>query len=431
MIKENEDINRFKGKKLLVLGGAFQHCKVVEAAHELGIIVYVTDYLEDSPAKKIADVALNIDVKDVDGIVQYCKEKNIDGVINTSLDPCQMPYQEICEKLNLPCYGTHKQFEILTNKKLFKEYCKKYNVDTIPEYSMEDVELNNIAFPVLVKPEISRGSRGQSVCYNKTDLTKAINYAQNESVDGNVIIEKYMEDCQDFVVSYIFINGRPYIVRTGDRYVGEKDEGLDRTAIAVICPSNYSKFFIDNVNKKLINMLKKIGIKNGPIFFQGFISKDKVYFYDPGFRFAGGEYERSFYKITGVDLIKSLVKFSLDGEFINLYIADNNFLLDNKKIVQLCPTLKAGKISYISGEEIVKSNKNIISFFKRYNVNDIVEKVDDVRRRFAEICFITNSDIELKLTVEFIQNSLVIKSDKSENMLCNKFDPRMITKVCR
>ncbi|MBR4013822.1 MAG: hypothetical protein IKJ00_05950, partial [Clostridia bacterium] len=64
-------LQNLKGKKLLVLGGAFQHCKVVEEAQTQGMVVYVADYLEieDSPAKQIADFDVKIDVKDVDGIV--------------------------------------------------------------------------------------------------------------------------------------------------------------------------------------------------------------------------------------------------------------------------------------------------------------------------------------------------------------------------
>ena len=94
----------YNGKKILILGGASQHCKVVDAAHELGLKVFVTDYLPDSPAKKKADVSLMYDVKDIEGIVDYCKKEKIDGIITTSLDPCQIPYQKICEKLALPCF---------------------------------------------------------------------------------------------------------------------------------------------------------------------------------------------------------------------------------------------------------------------------------------------------------------------------------------
>ena len=124
-----------KGKKLLIIGGAAQHCKVVEAARELEVITYVTDYLpvEKAPAKQIADHYFMFNVTDIDEMVAACKAEKIDGVISTNLDICQKPYQQVCEKLGLPCFGNKKQFDILTDKKLFKEYCRKSGVDTIPE----------------------------------------------------------------------------------------------------------------------------------------------------------------------------------------------------------------------------------------------------------------------------------------------------------
>jgi len=60
-------------KKLLILGGASVHVKVVEAAKKLGLYTIVTDYLENSPAKQIADKSYMFNIYDVDEIVQMCK----------------------------------------------------------------------------------------------------------------------------------------------------------------------------------------------------------------------------------------------------------------------------------------------------------------------------------------------------------------------
>ena len=421
MVQENSDLNVLKGKKLLVLGGAFQHCKVVEAAHELGIIVYVTDYLDNSPAKKLADVALDIDVKDVDSIVNYCKKNNIEGVINTSLDPCQIPYQEICERLNLPCYGTRKQFEILTNKKIFKEYCKKYGVDTIQEFTEEDIKNNNIEFPVLVKPEISRGSRGQSVCYNKPDLRQAINYAQKESVDGNVIIEKYMNGYHDFTVAYLFINGEGYVVRTGDRYVGLTSESLDRVAVAALSPSKYTDLYFKHVNDKVINMLKNIGIKNGPVFFQGFIDQNTVRFYDPGFRFGGSEYERVIKEILGINIIEILIRFALTGNINNIMLPSDIYLLKGKKAVQLLPALNYGLIQDIIGTENFFIDNVLISFFQRYEKGDKIPNSNDVRRRFGEIFLVFSEKSQLKIVLNKIKEEFRINDNLNVDLITQSF----------
>lgn len=136
-----------KGKKLLILAGADVHCKVVKAAKELGVYTIVTDYLpiEESPAKQIADEVWQLNIMDVDLIVERCRAEKVDGVLAFCIDPAQIPYQRICEKLGVPCYGTREQFEIMTNKRKFKDFCKKVSVDCIPEYSLEDVEQDTLS----------------------------------------------------------------------------------------------------------------------------------------------------------------------------------------------------------------------------------------------------------------------------------------------
>ena len=67
----------FSGKKLLILAGAGVHNKVVRAAKEMGIYTIVTDYLEDSPAKKLADESWMYSITDVDAIVERCKKEHI------------------------------------------------------------------------------------------------------------------------------------------------------------------------------------------------------------------------------------------------------------------------------------------------------------------------------------------------------------------
>ena len=87
------------GKKLLILGGANLHCDLVIAAKNLGVETFVTDYLpiDKAPAKQLADHFWDLDVTDVDAIVERCRIEHIDGVMNMYYDPCQLPYQRICE----------------------------------------------------------------------------------------------------------------------------------------------------------------------------------------------------------------------------------------------------------------------------------------------------------------------------------------------
>lgn len=68
-------------KKILILGGTAQQIKLVEAAKKMGVYTIVTDYLVDSPAKKVADEAWMLNIKDVDQIVERCKQEQVNGVM--------------------------------------------------------------------------------------------------------------------------------------------------------------------------------------------------------------------------------------------------------------------------------------------------------------------------------------------------------------
>lgn len=169
----------YKGKKLLVLGGAGPHSKVVEAAKEMGIYTIVTDYLPVSvysPAKLIADESLMNNIYDVEELIEFGKKNKIDGVISFCIDPTQRPAQRIAEGLGILAFGTWEQVVALTDKNVFKNICKKYNVDIIPSYTESDIQNDNIEYPILIKPVDSRGSRGIKVCDTKEELIVALPY---------------------------------------------------------------------------------------------------------------------------------------------------------------------------------------------------------------------------------------------------------------
>lgn len=73
---------KLKGKKLLIVGSAFES-EIVKAAHEMGVYVIVVDNILDrkeARAKELADAAWDISYFDTDAIVQKCMESGVDGV---------------------------------------------------------------------------------------------------------------------------------------------------------------------------------------------------------------------------------------------------------------------------------------------------------------------------------------------------------------
>lgn len=419
-MKSDEDL---KGKKLLILAGADVHIKVVNAAKELGVYTIVTDYLspQDSPAKLIADEFWMLDIKDTNDIVEKCQKERIDGVLAFCIDPAQIPYQQICEKLDIPCYGTKEQFEILTNKRLFKQYCLKHGVDVIPEYSLKDAYDGKIKFPVLVKPTDSRGSRGQTVCYTQEDIEHAIDIARKESHDNGVIIEQYMLGKQDMSFAYIVINKEPYLLKIGDRLLGKVEDNLERQQIATILPSRHTEQYRHNIEPKVIEMIKSLDITFGAVFLQGFWNNDRVYMYDPGLRFPGSDFDVVLKMATGFDNMKSFVRFALTGDVCSQYGDPRNACELNGDIcLILSVACRPGKITKLSGMDIIKANPRVLSASLRHHVNDIIPSSGDIQQRVAEFVAILPDRASIEPFLSFVYDSLTILDEDGKDMIISK-----------
>ncbi len=412
-------------KKLLILGGSYQHIKIVKVAKELGVKTYVTDYLpiEQSPAKAISDVPLMYNVTDIDTLEKFCIEENINGVIAPYLDITQIPYQQLCERLGYYCFGNKMQHDILTNKILFKDFCKENGVDIIDTYTEQDVlnRSKSISFPILIKPNDSRGSRGQTICHNFQEANDAIVYAKEYSSTDEVIIEKYMGKNNDVEIAYIVADKDPILIRILDRYLGSKDNGFDKLAIAEIFPSKFYKSKLETIDNKLKNFIKKIKLEFSPVFFQAFID-DTVRPYDPGIRFPGDNFCDVYKKITGIDIPKIFVEFALFGK-----ITKNNYRAIKKQNIDkvgamIWPCLKPGKISKITGFDELANKNNFISISKRYDEGDIVLKTKDVRQRFGEFCIVASNYSELRSSILDIFSTLKVIDENGNDMIIEKLD---------
>ncbi len=423
-----------QAKKLLVLAGAAVHSKVVKAARELGIYTVVADYLlpENSPAKLLADEYLMYNIFDVDKLVQYIADNKVDGVIAFCIDPAQRPAQQIAEKSGLPSFGTLEQVLALTDKTVFKKKCKESDVDTILSYSEDDIDIEGkIQYPVLVKPVDSRGSRGATECFSAQELRSAIPNAKAESSNGGCIIEKYMtpDVNQDLTISYLVKDGEPVLVSLGDRHSGRREDNLDRQLVCTIQPSRYIKDYLAVSDDRIKGLIRRIGIKNGPVFFQGYWDGKTVRLYDPGLRYPGNEYEQILDKATGVNLMKDIIPYCVGGEIEGFEEAKGCFDLGGKVCLQYMVNVGPGVIGVFDGLDIIRQHPNIIDVTQKHFVGDKVEQTGDIRHRAAEISVLCERKYcVMKDMIDFIQSQLVILDTDGNNQIISPFDSKILDK---
>ena len=408
------------GKKLLLLAGADPHKKIVNAAHELGVYVIVADYLpyEQSPAKIIADESWLVDVFDVDELERRCIDAHVDGVLNFCSDAPQAPYQKLCERMGMPCFGTARQFEVLSDKRAFRKYCKHHDLDIVPSYSIDEALNGQAEFPLFVKPSRGRGSRGQTICQTQEEVPEAIAEARRTSLDGEIVIERYMGAYQDFGSSYFIINGEAYPIKVGDRYLGTKAEGLDRQQIMTLSPTSQIEQYELKTDGRVRNFIKELGITFGALFVQGFIHDGEVYYYDPGLRMPGSDYDVMVRNVTGFDSMKSAVRFALTGDVSSCFGDPHQaYKLKGGRGVILSVPVRPGIIGSIEGLDALADDSRVHCISERHHVGDIIEKSGDVGQRAIELIAWLPSTDELPAFLEFVYSTLKIRDCEGRDMV--------------
>ena len=301
-----------KDKRLLILGGMRFSCEIVNKAKEMGVYTLVADYnsIEDSPGKQIADEAVDISVIDVDAVASFIKHNSIDGVIVGFNDMLLPYYVEICKKCGLPCYGTKEQFETLIAKDKYKALCRQFGVPTIPEYDIRD---ENIRYPVLVKPVDNSGSRGITICHNRQELEKAIEYGQKSSKIGKVIIERYM-DGREVTVFWTFQDGNYYLSALANRHI-KHNQGDDVIPLPVgyTFPSIFLPKYREEVEENCKRMFRHMGLKDGMMFMQCKVEDGTCYVYDLGYRLTGSLEYKILERVCGYNPLEMMIRFALTG----------------------------------------------------------------------------------------------------------------------
>lgn len=409
-----------RGRRLLILGGSIQCLKVVSAAKEMGIYTIVTDISASKEVSAVADEILPYSVMDVNALYNWCQKNPVDGIINYCIDFSQHSHQILCEKLNLPCFGTAEQYHALTDKTKFKELCINNFLDVIPEY--DESNLNAIEYPVLIKPAESSGSRGINICYSRVELNDMLIQAKNASRNDKIIIEKYMGGKQDFTVTFLVVDGKPYLIRLGDRHLGRVEDGLNRQCVCTTSPSLFNALYFNNVHHKVLQMIRNLKMNNGPIFLQGFIDGDKFRFYDPGIRFPGGEYDRLFYAATGIDIVSAMVSYALTGKLAVDGLDEKSYLLNGKVAVQLTLAAKPGTISEYSGFEEIDKIPSVICVAQKAHIGKIIPASSDVKQRVIEVDFLAQNRKDIGSIAKEIYTTLRILDENGSDMLVSKFD---------
>ncbi len=425
-------MNMLNGKKLLVLGGTYASYDVVKTAQSMGVYVIVTDNLPlgQGSAKRIADEVWSVSTNDFDELEKLICKNGIDGIF---CGPSEFNVKNmilLCARCGLPCYATPEQWETSSNKGTFKEYCKKFDIPTAPEYSYEmflkDDGDREVSYPVIVKPVDSNSSRGIAVCENKSEVLRAYNKAMNASVCKKVVIEKYIDNGGKlFSFRYILDEGSYYPYLTFDTYVVDPEKKERLISAFTYFPSKQTKFFLQELDPKIQEMFHDMGLENGVAFVQSIPYDGEIYCHEMGYRLSGGMLYKITEPVMGINDMEMMIRYALGEKMVYPEeIQRINLHKDNFVMAQLMIPLECGIIKSVEGLDDILKMKNVVDFLQYYDEGDEItpEVIGTLGQHFGRFTLQAENQEEMIQLVDEIQRLLKIKNVKNEEMYVMRFD---------
>jgi len=303
-------------KKLFIVGAGEMQVPVIKKAKELGHFCIVSDFDPKAPGFVYADVALELSTLDFEGTLESAKSFQIDGIVTTSDYPIRtLAY--VCENMDLK--GLSKfSAETCTNKydqrqamALSDTYVPKNLLVT----SIDEINnhLNELSFPLIVKPIDSSASRGVSKVQNKEELYSAFNYASQYGFEKKIIIEEFI-DGNEYSIESLTQNGKTHIIAITQKSTTGSDNKYFVESQHII-PAKINPSQEKAIHEYIRKVIKFLKIDNSATHTELKLSSKGPVMIEIGARLGGDFITSDLVPLaTGVDMLDNVIKIALNEE---------------------------------------------------------------------------------------------------------------------
>lgn len=375
--------------------------------------------------KKIKEIEVyKINTMNLLDILEICEIIEQTGKCIKGVFSCSEYYiytaAKIAEKLGLPtansiaiknCRNKYFQNEILYKAGL--NIPKTYLLDSVNQL---DAEIENLPFPIIIKPIEGSGSIGVRKCNDFSTLKEhcqlLLSRQTNERgmpIDNRVLLEEFIDGDEysaemfngELVgITKKYLSPPPYFVEIGHDY-----------------PAILDKHLFDIVEKSVCQAIHALNLQWGACHVEFRIRHGNVYFIEVNPRLAGDLIPELVKYSHGIDLIDSQLRVAL-GLPINL------IKTKHKRVgIRFFVPSTSGKIQEKVALES-KTREGILELKQYYKEGDYVKKCGDFRERLGHVIFdidkIDGSKIETEVITSENEEGEVWSIKKGSTRNCHR-----------
>lgn len=204
-----------------------------------------------------------IGAKDIEGIVNFAVENNIDFAVVAPDDPLVLGAVDALNAKGIKTFGPDKKAAIIEGSKVFsKQLMKKYGIPTAAYESFSDMEkalayVESAAAPMVVKADGLALGKGVIIAQTREEAKNAVKTIMGDRIFGesgsSVVIEEFLTGPEVSVLTFTDgITLVPMVSSMDHKRALDNDEGLNTGGMGTIAPNPY---YTDDVAKECMEKI--------------------------------------------------------------------------------------------------------------------------------------------------------------------------------
>lgn len=319
-------------KKILVLGIGPSQVDLIKSAKDMGMEVFACAYDKDGPGLELVDEFREIDIKNVEAVTEYAREKKVDVVYTMALESAVSTIAQVSEELNLPTVTSMETLNKITNKSVWRNSLGDIsgNLKSYSSSKLSDFKKWSI-YPAILKPVDGSGQRGVHKVNDFKDVEKVFDESIGHSTIGELIIEEYAEGHEISINTFMY-KGELKVAVVSDRvsYIDYPGGIIKEHHIP-------SRIFDASVEEKAIKLAGKVNeilnFENGHIYFQMKVHNNEPKLIEFTPRFDACHMWRLIFHSTGLDLRKAALETLVYGQSSEVERCDLKEKLKKRKTI--------------------------------------------------------------------------------------------------
>ena len=272
--------NSNETKRILILGGSHRDIPLIRASQQLGYFVITLGDRDYYLGHQYSDKSYKVNFNDLDAVKEIIKSESIDFLLPGCGEESYLKTVQLAQELKMGNFDNLETAKLIHNKWQFKAFCLK-NAITTPKgaSAVDSLTLNDLNFPIVVKPTNLSGGRGVQVVDNEQELNVALKLA--EELSDDIFLEEYIQG--DLIAYSIFIKDQ----KVHYAFVGKDDVYLNKYLISTAYPITLMPQVLNKLKADVEKLSGLLSLVDGMFHLQVLVKENTPYIIDVTRRIPG------------------------------------------------------------------------------------------------------------------------------------------------